>query len=70
MGALGASVPGFGGWLGGHPRDLACGTVEVASVALAVWITSAIVQDAESNWLEGAFHLLVYGILAVAFFYF
>ena len=60
----------FVGMLVGHPLDLAFGTFEVASVALAVWITSAIVQDAESNWLEGAFHLLVYGILAVAFFYF
>ena len=38
--------------------------------SVAVWITSAIVLDAESNWLEGAFLLLVYGILAVAFFYF
>jgi Ca2+/H+ antiporter len=35
-----------------------------------VWITSAIVIDAESNWLEGAFLLLVYAILGVAFFYF
>jgi Ca2+/H+ antiporter len=35
-----------------------------------VWITSAIVIDAESNWLEGSFLLLVYGVLAVAFFYF
>jgi Ca2+:H+ antiporter len=54
----------------GHPLDLAFGTFEVASVTLAVWITSAIVIDAESNWLEGAFLLLVYGVLAVAFFYF
>jgi Ca2+:H+ antiporter len=54
----------------GHPLDLAFGFFEVASVTLAVWITSAIVIDAESNWLEGAFLLLVYGVLAVAFFYF
>jgi Ca2+:H+ antiporter len=54
----------------GHPLDLAFGFFEVASVTLAVWITSAIVIDAESNWLEGAFLLLVYAILGVAFFYF
>jgi Ca2+:H+ antiporter len=65
-----APVLVFFGWIFGHPMDLAFGTFEVASVALAVWITSAIVIDAESNWLEGAFLLLVYGVLAVAFFYF
>jgi Ca2+:H+ antiporter len=65
-----APVLVFVGMIVGHPLDLAFGTFEVASVTLAVWITSAIVADAESNWLEGAFLLLVYGILAVAFFYF
>ncbi|MBK5188693.1 MAG: calcium/proton exchanger [Gemmatimonadaceae bacterium] len=65
-----APVLVFVGLLLGHPLDLAFGTFEVASVTLAVWITSAIVLDAESNWLEGAFLLLVYGVLAVAFFYF
>jgi Ca2+:H+ antiporter len=65
-----APVLVFIGLLVGHPLDLAFGTFEVASVALAVWITSAIIVDAESNWLEGSFLLLVYGILAVAFFYF
>jgi Ca2+:H+ antiporter len=65
-----APVLVFVGMIVGHPLDLAFGTFEVASVTLAVWITSAIVLDAESNWLEGAFLLLVYGILAVAFFYF
>jgi Ca2+:H+ antiporter len=65
-----APVLVFVGWIFGHPLDLAFGTFEVASVTLAVWITSAIVVDAESNWLEGALLLLVYGILAVAFFYF
>jgi len=65
-----APVLVFVGLLIGHPLDLAFGTFEVASVTLAVWITSAIVIDAESNWLEGAFLLLVYATLAVAFFYF
>ncbi|MEP7067222.1 MAG: calcium/proton exchanger [Gemmatimonadota bacterium] len=65
-----APVLVFIGALLGHPLDLAFGFFEVAAVTLAVWITSAIVIDAESNWLEGAFLLLVYGVLGVAFFYF
>ena len=50
--------------------DLAFSEFEVVAVALAVAIGSSVVRDAESNWLEGAFLLLVYGMLAVAFFYF
>lgn len=54
----------------GKPMDLAFTTFEVASVALAVWIAAVIAFDAASNWLEGAFLLIVYAILAVAFFFF
>src|SRR5919202_2081654 len=54
----------------GHPMDLAFSTFEVVSVALAVWIAAVIVADAESNWLEGAFLLIVYAVLGVAFFFF
>ncbi|MDB4881044.1 MAG: Cation transporter [Gemmatimonadetes bacterium] len=54
----------------GRPMDLAFSQFEVVSVALAVAVAASVVRDAESNWLEGAFLLLVYGMLAVAFFYF
>ena len=54
----------------GQPMDLAFSAFEVVSVALAVGVAVTVVRDAESNWLEGAFLLLVYGMLAVAFFYF
>jgi Ca2+:H+ antiporter len=54
----------------GQPMDLAFSPFEVVSVALAVAVAAAVVRDAESNWLEGAFLLLVYGMLGVAFFYF
>jgi len=37
---------------------------------LAVSVADTVVRDAESNWLEGAFFLLAYGMLAVAFFFF
>jgi Ca2+:H+ antiporter len=60
----------FVGLAFGQPMDLAFSAFEVVSVALAVAVAAAVVRDAESNWLEGAFLLLVYGMLGVAFFYF
>jgi Ca2+:H+ antiporter len=50
--------------------DLAFTTMEVASIALAVGVASSVIRDAESNWLEGAFLLLAYAVLGVAFFFF
>ncbi len=60
----------FFGWAIGRPMDLAFSLMEVASIVLAVSVTSSMVQDSESNWLEGAFLLLAYGVLGVAFFFF
>lgn len=60
----------FYGLAVGQPMDLAFTTFEVASVVLAVWIASSIVTNAESNWLEGAYLLTLYGMLGVAFFFF
>ncbi|MEO8194896.1 MAG: calcium/proton exchanger [Gemmatimonadales bacterium] len=54
----------------GRPLDLAFTVMEVASVAVAVAIASSVMQDSESNWLEGAFLLLAYAIIGVAFFYY
>jgi Ca2+:H+ antiporter len=54
----------------GQPMDLAFSTFEVVAVALGVGVANSVVRDAESHWLEGAFLLLVYGMLGVAFFYF
>jgi Ca2+:H+ antiporter len=65
-----APVLVFVGLALGRPMDLAFSTFEVVSVALAVAVATSVVRDAESNWLEGAFLLLVYGMLAVSFFYF
>ena len=53
-----------------QPMDLAFSTMEVASIALAVLVATSVIRDAESNWLEGAFLLLAYAVLAVAFFFF
>lgn len=60
----------FIGLIVGQPMDLAFTTFEVASIVLAVGIATVVVLDAESNWLEGAFLLLVYATLGVAFFFF
>jgi Ca2+:H+ antiporter len=54
----------------GRPMDLAFTTIEVVSIAVAVGVATVIVLDAETNWLEGAFLLLVYAVVAVAFFFF
>ena len=64
-----APVLVFVGLAIGQPMDLAFSTFEVIAVALAVSIGSSVVQDAKSHWLEGAFLLLVSGMLGVAFFY-
>lgn len=53
-----------------QPMDLAFTTMEVASISLAVLVVSSVIRDGESNWLEGAFLLLAYAILGVAFFFF
>jgi Ca2+:H+ antiporter len=65
-----APVLVFVGLALGKPMDLAFNIFEVAAVALAVAVATSVVRDAESNWLEGAFLLLVYGMLGVAFFFF
>ena len=58
------------GVLFGKPMDLAFTLMEVASVALAVGIASSVMQDSESNWLEGAFLLIAYAVVGVAFFFY
>ena len=54
----------------GNPMDLAFTAFEVTAVALSVGVVVVISLDGESNWLEGAQLLAVYGILAAAFFFF
>jgi Ca2+:H+ antiporter len=65
-----APVLVFVGLALGQPMDLAFNIFEVAAVTLAVGVATSVVRDAESHWLEGAFLLLVYGMLGVAFFFF
>ena len=51
------------------PMDLLFTPPEVAAVILAVVIAWMVAEDGESNWLEGAMLLMIYAILAVAFFF-
>ena len=51
------------------PMDLVFTTLEVVAVILAVVIARMVAEDGESNWLEGAMLLMIYAILAVAFFF-
>jgi Ca2+:H+ antiporter len=41
---------------------------ELAAIILSIMICNMVIQDGESNWLEGAQLLSAYGIIAVAFF--
>ena len=51
------------------PMDLVFTTMEVVAVILAVIIARMVAEDGESNWLEGAMLLMIYAILALAFFF-
>lgn len=60
----------FMGLMMGQPMDLAFTVMEVASVAVAVAVASSVMRDSESNWLEGAFLLVAYAVIGVAFFFY
>jgi Ca2+:H+ antiporter len=56
------------GALLGQPLNLVFNTPELVAMTLAVLIVNVIVQDGESNWLEGLQLLAAYAIMAAAFF--
>ena len=53
----------------GKPMSLIFNTFELVAIVFSVLITNLIVQDGESNWLEGLQLLMAYAIMAVAFFF-
>jgi Ca2+:H+ antiporter len=55
--------------LAGNPMTLVFNSFELAALGAAVLIAAFIAFDGESNWLEGAQLLIVYIILALAFYY-
>lgn len=58
----------FASYLRETPMDLLFSTMEVLAVILGVVVARMIAEDGESNWLEGAMLLILYAILAFAFF--
>jgi Ca2+:H+ antiporter len=56
------------GALLGQPMNLLFNTFELVAMVLAVVIVNFVVQDGESNWLEGLQLLAAYAIMAIAFF--
>jgi Ca2+:H+ antiporter len=64
-----APVLVFVSYLRDYPMDLLFTTLEIVAVLLSVFIARMVCEDGESNWLEGAMLLMVYAVLAVAFFF-
>lgn len=56
------------GVLFGQPMNLVFNTFELVAMVLAVLIVNFVVQDGESNWLEGLQLLAAYAIMAIAFY--
>jgi len=57
------------GWAFGIGMSLQFGLFETVVCLVAVLITNFIVQDGESNWLEGVMLLGTYIIIAISFLY-
>ncbi len=64
-----APVLVFASYLRSEPMDLLFTTMEVVAVILAVLIARMVAEDGESNWIEGVMLLMVYLLLAIAFYY-
>ena len=57
------------GWALAVPMTLQFGSFETIVTFLAVLIVNFIIQDGESNWLEGIMLLITYSIIAIAFWF-
>ena len=53
----------------GKPMSLLFNAFEIAAISLSVLATQMVVQDGESNWVEGLQLMSVYLILALAFYF-
>lgn len=52
-----------------RPMDLLFSPLEVVAIVASVAVVALIVQDGESNWMEGVLLLAVYSVLGLAFFF-
>jgi Ca2+:H+ antiporter len=53
----------------GHPLLFVFNDFEIIAVGFAAWIAAMISRDGDCNWFEGAQLLIVYAILALAFYF-
>ena len=53
----------------GKPMSLLFHPFEITAIALSVVATSMVVQDGESNWVEGLQLVSVYAVIALAFYF-
>ncbi|CAB4398787.1 unnamed protein product [Rhizophagus irregularis] len=58
------------GWIIGVDMSLYFQSFETVVLFIAVLLTSFLIQDGESNWLEGVLLLATYSIVALAFFFY
>ncbi|KAG0298025.1 hypothetical protein BGZ96_003293 [Linnemannia gamsii] len=58
------------GWFIGQPMNLFFNTFETCIMFVSVLIVNYLIQDGESNWLEGVQLLSTYVIIAIAVFYY
>lgn len=56
-------------FVGPRPMDLVFTPAEVIAVILAVFITSQVASDGESNWFEGLMLVAVYILLGLSFYF-
>jgi Ca2+:H+ antiporter len=64
-----APVLVFASYAFGKPMDLHFSILEVVAVTASVAVMTLIVQDGESNWMEGVLLLAVYIILGLTFYF-
>jgi len=58
------------GWIIGQPMTLFFHTFETCVLFVSVLIVNYLLQDGESNWLEGVMLLATYVIIAIAFYFY
>jgi Ca2+:H+ antiporter len=55
-------------WMVGRPMSLILNPLEITAIIVSVLATTIVVNDGESNWVEGLQLVSVYLILAIAFY--
>lgn len=58
------------GWALGKPMDLNFEIFMIGLLVLSILVVGNFLRDGESNWLEGALLVIVYGIIAIACWYY